>query len=51
MPEFVTVATTKGSGWVDYKYQNPKTKQMDIKTTYVEKVEDIIICCGIFKSK
>jgi len=49
--EFVSVATTKGSGWVDYKYQNPKTKQMDIKTTYVEKVEDIIICCGIFKSK
>ena len=47
--EFVTVANTKGSGWVDYKYQNPKTKLMEIKTTYVEKVEDIIICCGIFK--
>ncbi|GFO67595.1 hypothetical protein GMLC_11740 [Geomonas limicola] len=47
--EFVTVAMTKGSGWVDYKYQNPKTKQMEQKTTYVEKVEDIIICCGIFK--
>jgi len=47
--EFVTVATTKGSGWVDYKYQNPKTKLMEHKTTYVEKVEDIIICCGIFK--
>jgi cytochrome c len=47
--EFVTVALTKGSGWVDYKYQNPKTKAMERKTTYVEKVEDIIICCGIFK--
>jgi cytochrome c len=47
--EFVTVAMTKGSGWVDYKYQNPKTKAMERKTTYVEKVEDIIICCGIFK--
>jgi len=47
--EFVTVALTKGSGWVDYKYQNPKTKQMELKTTYVEKVDDIIICCGIFK--
>jgi cytochrome c len=47
--EFVTVATTKGSGWVDYKYQNPKTKVLERKTTYVEKVEDIIICCGIYK--
>ena len=47
--DFVTVAMTKGSGWVDYKYQNPKTKLMERKTTYVEKVEDIIICCGIFK--
>ena len=47
--EFVTVALTKGSGWVDYKYQNPKTKIMEHKTTYVEKVDDIIICCGVFK--
>lgn len=47
--EFVVLATTKGSGWVDYKYQNPKTKQMEMKTTYVEKVNDIIVCCGIFK--
>lgn len=47
--EFVMVATTKGSGWVDYKYQNPKTKQMEMKTTYVEKVDDIIVCCGIYK--
>jgi len=47
--EFVTVATSKGSGWVDYKYQNPKTKLMERKTTYVEKIDDLIICCGIFK--
>ena len=47
--EFVTVALTKGSGWVDYKYQNPKTKLMERKTTYVEKVEDVIICCGVYK--
>jgi cytochrome c len=47
--EFVKLATTQGSGWVDYKYQNPKTKLMERKTTYVEKADDIIICCGIFK--
>jgi len=48
--EFVTVANTKGSGWVDYRYQNPKTKLMERKTTYVEKVDDIILCCGVFKN-
>lgn len=47
--EIVTVATTKGSGWVDYKYENPKDKKLELKTTYVEKVDDLIICCGIFK--
>lgn len=47
--EIVAVATTKGGGWVDYRYQNPKTKQMELKTTYVEKADDIIVCCGIFK--
>lgn len=47
--EIIEVATGKGSGWVDYKYQNPKTKQMERKTTYVEKANDIVLCCGIFK--
>lgn len=47
--EIVQVATTKGSGWVDYKYQNPKTKAVELKTTYVEKANDIIVCCGIYK--
>lgn len=47
--EIVQVAMAKGSGWVDYKYLNPKTKTMELKTTYVEKVDDILICCGIFK--
>jgi cytochrome c len=47
--EFVQVAMTKGSGWVDYKYQNPKTKLMELKSTYVVKADDIIICCGIYR--
>jgi len=47
--EMVEVARTKGSGWVDYQSQNPKTKKMEQKTTYIEKAGDLIICCGIFK--
>ena len=47
--EMVEVAKTKGSGWVDYQSQNPKTKKIEQKTTYIEMAGDLIICCGIFK--
>jgi len=45
----VTTAKKDGKGWADYKYQNPKTKEIEDKTTYFEKIEDIIICCGVYK--
>jgi signal transduction histidine kinase len=44
-----SIALKDGKGWVDYKYLNPKTKVVEDKTTYFEKVEDLIICCGIYK--
>lgn len=30
--EIVSVATTKGKGWVDYKYKNPETGVVEEKT-------------------
>jgi len=47
--EIIETATAKGSGWVDYKYKNPKTKEIESKTTYFERIEDLVICCGIYK--
>jgi len=47
--EIIEVAKTKGSGWVDYKYLNPETKKVEAKTTYVQKVGDIVLCCGTYK--
>lgn len=47
--DIIEVAKTKGSGWVDYKYKNPKTKKLELKTTYLEKAGDTIFCCGIYK--
>lgn len=47
--EIVELAKTKGSGWVDYKYKNPETGKIEDKTTYLLKVGDIILCCGIYK--
>jgi cytochrome c len=47
--EIATKAAKDGKGWTDYQYQNPKTKEIEEKTTYFEKVDDLIICCGVYK--
>jgi len=47
---FTDVAQTKGSGWVDYKYINRKTKKVGQKTGYVKKVaDDVYIVCAADK--
>ena len=43
------VAKSKGKGWVDYKWPHPVTKAIEPKSTYVEKVDDLIVGCGIYK--
>jgi cytochrome c len=47
--EIVEKAKTKGSGWVDYIYLNPETNEQEHKTTYLQKVGDLILCCGAYK--
>ncbi|HEY0847981.1 MAG TPA: cache domain-containing protein [Noviherbaspirillum sp.] len=47
--EFIEVAKTKGKGWVDYKWPNPVTKVIEPKTTYVERVDDTLVACGVYK--
>ncbi|HJV50866.1 MAG TPA: cache domain-containing protein [Noviherbaspirillum sp.] len=47
--EMTELAKAKGKGWVDYKWPNPVTKAIDAKTTYVERVGDVMIGCGIYK--
>jgi len=47
--EIVEKAKMKGSGWVDYVYLNPETNEMEHKTTYLQKVGDIILCCGAYR--
>jgi cytochrome c len=49
--EIITTAMAKGNGWVDYMSKNPKTKEMELKTTYFEKVDEYVFGCGIYKHK
>lgn len=47
--EMVEIARTKGRGWVDYKYKNPVSGDVEPKTSYLSKTGDMIIICGIYK--
>jgi cytochrome c len=47
--EYIDLANSKGSGWVDYHQLNPVTKKDEAKVTYVQKVGNLIIGCGAYK--
>jgi signal transduction histidine kinase len=47
--ERVEIAKTKGSGWQNYKWNNPTTNKIEDKVAYVEKYEDVIVGCGAYK--
>lgn len=35
--------------WVDYKWQNPQTKAVEAKTSYIIRVNDVIVGVGAYK--
>jgi len=47
--EIIDEANVKGNGWSDYKWANPVTKKIDLKSTYFQKTNDVIIGCGVYK--
>jgi cytochrome c len=46
--EIVDLANSRGSGWVDYTYVNPMTRQEEAKITYFQKEGNVIVCCGAY---
>ena len=44
--ERIEVAKAKGSGWQDYKFTDPLTKNKELKTLYFEKYGDISWAAG-----
>lgn len=44
-----TAKSPTGKGWVDYVWVNTVTKAIEPKSTYVEKVDDILVGVGIYK--
>ena len=47
---FVDLAKDKGKGWVEgYKFLNPVTQRIELKSMYLERVGDTLVGCGIYK--
>jgi signal transduction histidine kinase len=47
--ERVDLAKSKGTFWQDYKFTNPVTKKIEPKSMYCEKLEETVVCGGIYK--
>jgi signal transduction histidine kinase len=47
---FARIAFTSNEPtWVDYKWPNPTTKQVEQKSTYVVPVDDFVVTVGAYK--
>lgn len=47
--ERMDLAKAKASFWQDYKFQNPVTKKIEAKTSYCERLNDTVVCAGVYK--
>ena len=47
--ERVELAKSKGTFWQDYKFTNPETKKIEPKQMYCEKLDDTVVCGGVYK--
>ncbi len=39
------------TGWNDYKFRNPVTNQVEPKTSYNERYEDLVFVCGVYNQQ
>ncbi|WP_292936429.1 cache domain-containing protein [Noviherbaspirillum sp.] len=47
--ELIAHTKSKKIGWVDYKWPNPVTKQIESKTTYIEPFDGYGFAVGVYK--
>jgi methyl-accepting chemotaxis protein len=38
-----------GEGWVDYKWAHPVTNEVLTKSTFVQRMGDVVVACGIYR--
>jgi len=45
------IAKSKGYGFVDYIWHRPSSREELRKTVYLERVEDMVFCCGFYTTE
>ncbi len=46
--EMIRTAQSRGSGWVDYRWHNPRTGRVQRKSSYAEREGAYTVACGIY---
>jgi signal transduction histidine kinase len=47
--ERVELARTQNSFWHEYQFTHPETKKIEPKRMYCERLQDMVVCGGIYK--
>ena len=47
--EMIDLATSKGSGWVDYRWVNAVSHKIEPKSSFITKVGDYVVGAGFYK--
>lgn len=47
--ERVELGKAKPNFWQDYKFTNPETKKIEPKSMYCERLEQTVVCGGVYK--
>jgi methyl-accepting chemotaxis protein len=47
--DMTETARRHGEGWVDYKWAHPVTNEVLTKSTFVKRVGDVVVACGIYR--
>ncbi len=47
--ERMQLAQAKQSFWQDYKFANPVSKKIEPKSTFCERLDNSVVCAGIYK--
>lgn len=47
--EMLEMGKAGTAGWIDYKWANPQTKKVELKSSYIKKVGDVMVGVGIYK--
>ncbi|WP_407947553.1 methyl-accepting chemotaxis protein [Paraburkholderia polaris] len=46
--QLLAVSKTRGSGWVDFRFAHPVTREIKSKSAYVKRYRDFFVSCGFY---